>query len=393
MRLLVAFAGGTGHFLPLVPLAAAARSAGDRVLATGQAAMMGPVAAAGFTTVDSGGRTLADAAVRRPPAPVDRAAEAAVLANVFARRIARERATRLIGIGRTWRPDLILHDEVDAGAAIAADALGVPRVEVVVLGAGGTTERDRWAAGVARTARELGRPGPPAPPVLMVEPAPPGFRNPADPLPGPVLRTRPAALEQAPGGAGPPGAVLDWLDRVPDRPVVWFTLGTVFHQESGDLFDRVTGGLSRLDASVVVTVGPGIDPAELGPRPARVRVERHVPQQVLLPRCHLLVCHGGSGSVLGALALGVPMLLLPLGADQPATTDRCLALGVATALDPVRATRAQMAAAARNLLAHGRYRAAAASWRSACAALPTAARTLDRIRSTLRTANRHSSSS
>lgn len=229
---------------------------------------------------------------------------------------------------------LILHDEVDAGAAIAADALGVPRVEVVVLGAGGTTERDRWAAGVARTARELGRPGPPAPPVLTVEPAPPGSRNPADPLPGPVLRTRPAALEQAPGGAGPPGAVLDWLDRVPDRPVVWFTLGTVFHQESGDLFDRVTGGLSRLDASVVVTVGPGIDPAELGPRPARVRVERHVPQQVLLPRCHLLVCHGGSGSVLGALALGVPMLLLPLGADQPATTDRCLALGVATPCGP-----------------------------------------------------------
>ena len=141
MRLLVSFAGGTGHFLPLAPLARTAAAAGDRVLVTGQPAMLPVMAGAGFTAVDSGGRTLADPAERRPLVAVDRAAEAAVISDVFAGPIARTRGTRLIEIGRVWRPDVILHDEVDFGAAIAAEVLGVPRIEVVVLPAGGTIDR------------------------------------------------------------------------------------------------------------------------------------------------------------------------------------------------------------------------------------------------------------
>ncbi|WP_395729510.1 glycosyltransferase [Nakamurella sp.] len=374
MRLLVSFVGGTGHFLPLAPPARAAAAAGDRVLVTGQSAMLPVVAAAGFTVVDSGGRTLADPAARRPLAPVDRAAEAAVINDVFAGRIARGRATRLIEIGRTWRPDVILHDEVDFGAAIAADVLGLPRVELVVLPAGGTVDRDRLASSVARTSAEFGLPAGPRAATLTLEPAPPGFRDPTDPLIGTVRRIRPAALDVPLGDPDPATArVLGRLDQFPDRPVVWLTLGTIFHQESGDLFGRMTAGLSRLDASVMVTVGRELDPAELGPTPPNVWVERYVPQQFLLPRCDLVACHAGSGSVLGALAFGVPMLLVPMGADQPANADRCAALGVATVLDPLRLTPEQVARAARTALQDPRFRAAAQPWRAACAALPTAA--------------------
>ena len=55
----------------------------------------------------------------------------------------------------------------------------------------------------------------------------------------------------------------------------------------------------------------------LGAQPAHVRAERFVPQSEELPHCDLVISHGGSGSVLGALAHGLPQLLLPLGADQP----------------------------------------------------------------------------
>lgn len=381
MRLLVSFAGGTGHWLPLSPLARSARSAGDQVLVTGQPAMMSTVAAAGFTAVDSGGRTLADPSMRRPLIPVDRAAEAAVINEVFAGSLARERARRLIGIVRGWRPDVLVHDEIDVGAAVAADLLALPRVEVVVLLAGGTVDRPGLAASVARTRAAAGLPADAPDPALTLEPIPAGFRDPADPLRGPVRRIRPAVLES---GAAPSDAAtaraLAWLDRTPGRPVVHFTLGTIFHQESGDLFGRVLAGLGRLDASVVVTVGREIDPAELGSPPANVLVERYVPQAVLLPRCDLLVCHAGSGSVAGGLTFGLPMLLVPIGADQPASADRCAALGLARVLDALTATPDEVAAAARDLLEDPRFRRAAAPWQAACAALPSAADAVGWIR-------------
>lgn len=372
--MLVSFVGGTGHFLPLAPLARAAAAAGDRVLVTGQSAMLPVVADAGFIAADSGGRTLADPTARRPLLPVDRATESAVIADVFAGRLARTRAARLIEIGRSWRPEVILHDEVDFGAAIAAEVLGVPRVELVVLPAGGTIDRGRLMVSLAQTGAVFGRPAGPEPAALTIEPAPAGFRSPEDPLTGPVHRIRPAALETPSGGPAPAtDRLLGWLDQWPDRPVLWCTLGTIFHQESGDLFARMMTGLGRLDASVVVTVGRELDPVELGPTPPHMRVERFVPQQFLLARCDLLVCHAGSGSMLGALAFGVPMLLFPMGADQPANADRCVDLGVGTVLDPLTATPGQIAEAARTLLTDPRFRTAVEPWRAACAALPAAA--------------------
>ena len=116
-----------------------------------------------------------------------------------------------------------------------------------------------------------------------------------------------------------------------------------------DTAGRVLAGLRDLPAQVVVTVGRDIDPAELGPQPAHVRVERYVPQADVLPRASLVVSHGGSGSVLAALAHGVPLVLLPMGADQPYNAARCETLGVARSLDVIDATPGDVrdAAAAR----------------------------------------------
>ncbi len=83
---------------------------------------------------------------------------------------------------------------------------------------------------------------------------------------------------------------------------------------------------------MLVTVGRGVDPASLGPRPARVRVEEFVPQDTVLPSADLVVSHGGSGSLLAALAHGLPSVLLPLGADQPHNAERASELGLARVL-------------------------------------------------------------
>ena len=78
-----------------------------------------------------------------------------------------------------------------------------------------------------------------------------------------------------------------------------------------------------------MTTGADLD---LGAVPANVRVERWVPQPEALARASLVVCHGGSGTVLGALAANLPLIVMPMFDDQFANA-RALA-GAAVVVEP-----------------------------------------------------------
>lgn len=69
-------------------------------------------------------------------------------------------------------------------------------------------------------------------------------------------------------------------------------------------------GLQELPANVVVTIGACVAPTEIGPLPDHIRVEQFISQELLLPECDLVVSHGGSGSLMGAFARGLPSVLL-----------------------------------------------------------------------------------
>jgi MGT family glycosyltransferase len=202
---------------------------------------------------------------------------------------------------------------------------------------------------------------------LVVSPFPPSFRDPECPLPPNTLSIRSSAVDRAAAGDAAP-----WPPHRPDRPNVYFTLGTVFNEESGDLFARVLSGLRELPISVVVTVGPGLDEDVVGRQPENIHVERYIPQSVVLPHCDLMINHGGSGSVIGSLAHGVPMVVLPMGADQPLNAARCEELGVGIVLDAVRATPDSVADAVTTVLDDSAYRVAAERIRDEIAALPGA---------------------
>lgn len=366
MRVLFSFAGGSGHFLPLVPLARAVRAAGHEVAFAGQPAMTGAVEAAGFTAFATGGETLRADPVRTPLLAYNAAQEDRAVRDGFAGRTARSRAAALLDLCGRWRPDLLVCDEMDFGAMVAAERLGLPHASVLVIVAGALVRPDLVREPLDALRAEHGLD--PDPELMMLcrhlvlSPLPPAFRDPAFPLPVTARLIRPATEE---------GEAPAWIDALPaDRPVVYATLGTVFHLESGDLLERVVAGLCELPASLVVTTGREIDPASLGPQPAHVRIERYVPQSLLLPRCGLMVSQAGSGGVTGALAQGVPMVLLPIGADQPANAARCAALGVARVLDPVGCTPAAVREAAQAVLADPAYRAAAARMAQEIAAMP-----------------------
>ena len=100
------------------------------------------------------------------------------------------------------------------------------------------------------------------------------------------------------------------------------------------MFRSVLDGLEGQPVDVLVTIGSGRDPATIGPVPGNAHVEQYVPQSPLMPECALVICHGGAGTTLGALAHGVPLLLLPQGADQYIISERVAASGAGLRLVP-----------------------------------------------------------
>jgi UDP:flavonoid glycosyltransferase YjiC (YdhE family) len=360
VRFLFSFAGGTGHFVPTAVFARALARRGHEILYCCQEGMVATVTAAGWSVQPTGGATLLAESTRRPLAPVDRQAEERVMRNSFAGKVARERAHRLGEVIDKWRPDMVVRDEVDFGAAIAAEAAGLPHAAVMVIAAGQLARPEVIEPALAVLRSEFRLDPDQASDALhrylMLVPIPPSFRDPELPLPATARYVRPAVLEEvttrSTGERSP-------SDGVANVPQVYFTLGTIFPRESGDLFQRVVAGLSTLSCEVTVTTGDAIDSAELGPHSGRIRIEQFLPLAETLACSDLVVSHGGSGTVISSLALGLPQVLLPMGADQPDNADRCQRLRVGVHLDPMSASPADIATAVTSVLEDPQFRTAA----------------------------------
>jgi UDP:flavonoid glycosyltransferase YjiC (YdhE family) len=125
----------------------------------------------------------------------------------------------------------------------------------------------------------------------------------------------------------PPSDVPAYLAE-PGDPWALVTIST----QIGDdlpLAEAALEALAERRLRVVLTVGPERDPAELTSVPPNARVERTVSHAAVLRHGALLISHAGHGSVMKALWLGRPMVLVPWGRDQPGVAARAAALGVA----------------------------------------------------------------
>ena len=323
----------------------------------------------GLTVFPEAGSAAHPPPLRTPLLEVSAEREDRVLRHGFANRIAGWRAASVLTLCAQWKPDVIVCDEIDFGSAIAAERLGLPHATVLVIAAGSFVRPGIVAEPLNALRSKHGLPSDPdlAMPsrYLVLSPFPASFRDPAFPLPTTAHSMRPASLD---GTDRPQGSA--WASHLEGTPTIYFTLGTAFNLESGDLFTRVLAGLRPLSINLIVTVGPQIDPSEFGQQPEHVHIERYVPQSLILPQCDLVVSHGGSGSVAGALAQGLPSVLIPMGADQPLNAARCVELGLGLALDAVRATPESVREAVNAVLADSGYRRAAEHMRDEINALP-----------------------
>ncbi|MDF2748841.1 MAG: jadS [Gaiellaceae bacterium] len=344
MRALFSCIPSEGHFRPLLPLARALAAAGHDIAFATAVDWHPRVAAEGFEALPAGRSRaeLADglAAVRRATLelPPDERRPLAFSGN-FALVHAPPKLPELLRVAAAWRADTVVYDSADLAAPLAAAVLGVPSVH------------HSFGAMIPLAALErAAEAGAPLWRAHRVEPDPHAgaFRGLyVDILPSSLAREQPLGERVAmrPVGTAEEAAPAA-LDDLP-APRIYVTLGTIFNDAA--LLRTLLAALDG-EASALVTTGRDVDPVELGPAPARVRIERFVDQAGVLPHCAAVVCHGGSGTTLGALAHGVPLVLVPQGADQFDNAARCAAAGTAVVVRPDELTPAAVGSALRRVL-------------------------------------------
>ncbi len=115
-----------------------------------------------------------------------------------------------------------------------------------------------------------------------------------------------------------------WFTDV-GQPLVLVSLSTL-QQGQATLLARILTALAVLPVRALVTTGPALDRSRFRP-PENVVLETFVPHRSVLPHAAAIVSQCGLGTVMKALAHGVPLVCIPLVGDQPENAARVQALG------------------------------------------------------------------
>jgi UDP:flavonoid glycosyltransferase YjiC (YdhE family) len=373
MRVLFCCRPAYGHVRPLLPLAMACRDTGHDVLFGTGEEFVGQLRERGFgaervgISIEEADRRALQAHPELNDLPREERWRLGLV--VFADVLARRTLDDLEPLLHRLEPDLLVHDEMDLGAPVAADAVGIPAVAHSL----GRQQPEAIRAPVMARLAEVWRARHPgaSPRDLFLANAdldicPPSLRDPSALEPAQRIDMRPVAPVE------PGDGVPDWVARPRSRPLVYLTLSTYVRGDAGAL-PAAAAGLGQLEVDALAMVGPDGDSTALDPLPESVRVERFVPQGVLLPYLDAVVHHGGSGIMLGAFAHGLPQLVLPQGADQFMNAQVVVDSGAGMRLLPEETTSEAVAEAVRALLSDPGYHEAAASVATEIASMPAPA--------------------
>jgi UDP:flavonoid glycosyltransferase YjiC (YdhE family) len=363
MRALFTTTPGRGHYHPMLALASALVERGHEVAWGAAEPVCVRLRELGFMAMPSGnpepgGLSLLERypeVASLPPAERPNF----LFSKIFGPERAAPMLEDLLPLARDWSPSVMVCEQAELAGPIVAAALGIPNV---THGFGHPLP----AARVARAqdaleplwqAQDLT-----APPFagtyehVYVDMYPEALKAYGNEHISDIIKVRPhdPAPATATGGA----------------PLVYVTFGTIFNRDLS-LIATVVEGVRALPVDVVVTVGPGNDPAGLGEQPQNVQVAQYIPQADLLPRCASVVSHAGSGTFLAALTQGLPQLVLPQAADQFLNATAAARANVAREIPPGEITAERVREELERVLNDPALAAAARAMRAEIVAMPS----------------------
>jgi glycosyltransferase (activator-dependent family) len=393
------------HFLAMVPLAWALRTAGHEVRVAVQPKFVDEITQAGLTAVPVGSdRDLWQLMDRYPewidggngglPVPYDaaewRREDIAweYLHGGYEFQLRRwhrmsnvPMVNDLVAFALHWRPDLIIWEYLTYAGAIAAkacgaaharlmsspDILGITRDHYLRLNSQRRADERadplaEWLSGYARrygsTFSEDMVTG-----QFTIDQFPPSLRMHAD--------LRYVAMRFVPYGG--PAVVPEWLWSPPDRVRVALTLGLCntehFVGYTVDVQD-ILDAFAYLDIELVATIAES-EQRKLDRVPDNARLVGYVPLQALVPTCAAVIHHAGFGTLCTTAAHAVPQLVLPFDYDEPSIARRLVDQGTALAVHASEATGKTVREHLTRLLSDPTFRQSAGRLRDEMLALPT----------------------
>ena len=354
--LVVTWASG-GNLPPLLAAAQLLSARGFRVHVLASQATRTAASERGFPTL----------AYRRAPEPDETAPFESQAAQLSAQAAGTDLARDVLEVVRESAADLLVADCMLPAALAAGKAAGLPTVSVVhfpyaharsvMTRRGGAWTTDR--ATLDATRREL-RLQPTASnldawesPELLLATLPRWFDAPGE-LPAHIVH------------AGPLGVRPHSADsRVPSRRQALLAFSTTVMQGQERLVENACAALELAGVEGLFTRGPAVARSGIH-NAAGVETVDFVDHDDVMPLCDVVVTHGGLGTTLRALAHGRPLLILPLGRDQPFNASRVAELGAGLTLRSD-APAANIAEALTRLYAESTYRDVASELAAAIA--------------------------
>lgn len=369
MKLLFTTLREKSHFLAMTPFIEACQRGGHEVAVSAPpdfASSVAPTGALFLPFGHPGDEGLRPIWARMREVPREETTRIAA-GELFAGACAGAAIPGLIDTLERWRPAVVLRESMEFAGLVAAEKVGLPHVRVAITAEGAEAELRAFSAPWVNGHRTtFGLSPDPAGDRIRDEAAvtlfPPSF-EPRDTTTARLARFR--ALRPA----APP--LPDWWPGG-QGSFVYVTLGTVTGALDimRDVYRRVLDALADLPVRALLTAGASLPMEALGDVPANVHVERFVPQDAVLPHARAALCHGGSGTVLGALAAGTPMVVTPMFADQPYNAARVVAIGAGVATSVLDASPQEIRAALDRVLGEASFHAAAQRMKEEIAALP-----------------------
>lgn len=378
MRILFAAVDAYGRLYPVIPLALAAQRMGHSVTLATHPNLHSEVERAGLAAVAAGphmedlGAEVFEAFAAQDVSPESEADIYVKAAEIATGPMMAE----LEPVLAEGNYDLVVNESIFAAAAFAAAKAGVPSVQMGVGRIPAGPDWDTIFSAVVRLAADNG--------VLIDDPmtldspyldlCPPSLQLPGFPKPG----TTHILMRNT--GWNPPGDLpRTVLDRDPEKPLVYMTLGTTLLYAQPTLFRTMIDALAQLPVQVVVSTGRAVAADAFGDIPGNVEVVGWVPATELLDVTDLAVHHAGSGTTFAALARGVPQLLLPTTSEPLSNAEMVSRAGAGALILPGDVTPARIADEVRRLLDDSDARAAARKIREEISQLPSAEDAIEQV--------------
>ena len=317
LRILFASGAGVGHLRPLLPLARALRARGCDIRIAAPPNLSSMIANEGLIhfVTDLPAQQDVQPILERAYSKPYRERNEIIFSESFAGTSLRAALPKMQKAINEWQPDLLIRESIEYSSLVAAEVSGIPHMRVEVLNAFSEDATIGDTLIAIDTARSSAGLEPDHGAAIDREPA---FSSFPEAIDGSCIRRGQTQFRFAPDQDAVSDTEAGSWPEQSELPFVYMTFGTLSGRvkDAQRIYRISIEAVKDLPINVLLTTGRDypVDLPEV--LPANVMVREWASQTDVLARADLLIFHGGSGSMQGALVAGVPMVVTPMFADQ-----------------------------------------------------------------------------